>query len=109
MSDLTWQKLNLSQRPGFVFSRNHFAKPSPNCAQMMLFNFVAGRSPKVTGNGDPTAQTGPASFLGKLLAMVEDPACQHQICWSPNGRSFIVFRPVELAKEVCTIWNVTGV
>ncbi|XP_050445716.1 heat shock factor protein isoform X4 [Cataglyphis hispanica] len=44
--------------------------------------------------------TGVPAFLAKLWKLVEDPETDNLICWSPNGRSFIIKNQAKFAREL---------
>ncbi|POY73763.1 hypothetical protein BMF94_3301 [Rhodotorula taiwanensis] len=41
-----------------------------------------------------------ASFVHKVWGMLEDPALRQYIAWSEDGKSFLVFNPVDFARDV---------
>ena len=43
---------------------------------------------------------GPAPFLTKTHQMVEERGTDEVISWSEQGRSFVVWKPVELARDL---------
>jgi heat shock transcription factor len=43
---------------------------------------------------------GPAPFLTKTHQMVEERATDEVISWADQGRSFVVWKPVELARDL---------
>lgn len=43
---------------------------------------------------------GPAPFLVKTHQMVEEPSTDEVISWAERGRSFVVWKPVELARDL---------
>jgi len=43
---------------------------------------------------------GPAPFLTKTHQMVEERATDEVISWAEQGRSFVVWKPVELARDL---------
>ncbi|CAN6174564.1 unnamed protein product [Urochloa humidicola] len=50
--------------------------------------------------GGARASGGPAPFLTKTHQMVEEPATDEVISWAEQGRSFVVWKPVELARDL---------
>ncbi|KAJ3695897.1 hypothetical protein LUZ60_001274 [Juncus effusus] len=46
---------------------------------------------------------GPAPFLMKTHQMVEEPATDDVISWGENGRSFVVRKPVEFARDLLPV------
>ncbi|CAN6196184.1 unnamed protein product [Urochloa humidicola] len=50
--------------------------------------------------GGARAGGGPAPFLTKTHQMVEEPATDEVISWAEQGRSFVVWKPVELARDL---------
>ncbi|XP_072757190.1 heat shock factor protein isoform X2 [Anoplolepis gracilipes] len=44
--------------------------------------------------------TGVPAFLAKLWRLVEDPETDNMICWSPNGRSFIIKNQAKFAGDL---------
>ncbi|CAL5064042.1 unnamed protein product [Urochloa decumbens] len=52
------------------------------------------------GGGGARAGGGPAPFLIKTHQMVEEPSTDEVISWAEQGRSFVVWKPVELARDL---------
>jgi heat shock transcription factor len=46
------------------------------------------------------ATGGPAPFLTKTHQMVEEASTDEVISWAEQGRSFVVWKPVELARDL---------
>jgi heat shock transcription factor len=46
---------------------------------------------------------GPAPFLTKTHQMVEERGTDEVISWGEQGRSFVVWKPVELARDLLPI------
>ena len=46
------------------------------------------------------AAGGPAPFLTKTHQMVEEASTDEVISWAEQGRSFVVWKPVELARDL---------
>ncbi|TVU09800.1 hypothetical protein EJB05_43296 [Eragrostis curvula] len=57
---------------------------------------AAGQPPKGGGRGGG----GPAPFLTKTHQMVEERATDEVISWAEQGRSFVVWKPVEFARDL---------
>jgi len=57
---------------------------------------VASKSSGGRGGGGG----GPAPFLTKTHQMVEERATDEVISWAEQGRSFVVWKPVELARDL---------
>ncbi|CAN6204662.1 unnamed protein product [Urochloa humidicola] len=53
--------------------------------------------------GGARAGGGPAPFLTKTHQMVEEAATDEVISWAEKGRSFVVWKPVELARDLLPI------
>ncbi|OEL26872.1 Heat stress transcription factor B-1 [Dichanthelium oligosanthes] len=51
-------------------------------------------------SGGNRAGGGPAPFLTKTHQMVEEPSTDEVISWAEQGRSFVVWKPVELARDL---------
>jgi cell division protein ZapA (FtsZ GTPase activity inhibitor) len=45
-----------------------------------------------------------AAFVSKLYQMVSDPTSDHLIKWTPLGDSFLVLRPEDFAKGLCSLF-----
>ena len=59
---------------------------------------AAGQPP---ASSKPTrAGGGPAPFLTKTHQMVEEASTDEVISWAEQGRSFVVWKPVELARDL---------
>jgi len=63
---------------------------------------VANRSlrPKRSGKKKKDSVKGLPPFVGKLYAMVDDPATDRIISWGPNEETFVVHRPEELSSDL---------
>jgi heat shock transcription factor, other eukaryote len=46
------------------------------------------------------SRSGPAPFLSKTHQMVEERGTDEVISWAEQGRSFVVWKPVELARDL---------
>ncbi|XP_008808108.2 heat stress transcription factor B-1-like [Phoenix dactylifera] len=53
--------------------------------------------------GKDRSPGGPAPFLTKTHEMVEDRRTDEVISWGENGRSFVVWRPVEFARDLLPV------
>jgi len=63
---------------------------------------AAGQPP---ASSKPTrAVGGPAPFLTKTHQMVEDASTDEVISWAEQGRSFVVWKPVELARDLLPLY-----
>ncbi|XP_062199988.1 heat stress transcription factor B-1-like [Phragmites australis] len=56
--------------------------------------------PKSGGGGGGRGGGGPAPFLTKTHQMVEERATDEVVSWAEQGRSFVVWKPVELARDL---------
>ncbi|XP_077244804.1 heat stress transcription factor A-1-like isoform X2 [Tasmannia lanceolata] len=55
----------------------------------------------INGNLNPNSSTNlPPPFLSKTYDMVDDPATDPIVSWSPNNNSFVVWDPPEFASEL---------
>uniref|UniRef100_A0A7N4P2S4 HSF-type DNA-binding domain-containing protein n=1 Tax=Sarcophilus harrisii TaxID=9305 RepID=A0A7N4P2S4_SARHA len=63
------------------------------------FDLPLGRRPCGSGPGPAGAVNAP-SFLTKLWKLVDDPATDALVSWSPSGRSFLVFDQAQFAKDL---------
>ncbi|CAL5081775.1 unnamed protein product [Urochloa decumbens] len=61
---------------------------------------VTAASKQQGGGGGARAGGGPAPFLIKTHQMVEEPSTDEVISWAEQGRSFVVWKPVELARDL---------
>jgi heat shock transcription factor len=61
---------------------------------------VAVATTSKSGGGGARAGGGPAPFLTKTHQMVEEPSTDEVISWAEQGRSFVVWKPVELARDL---------
>ncbi|XP_073010317.1 heat stress transcription factor B-1-like [Typha latifolia] len=52
------------------------------------------------GNGGAGRMSAPAPFLSKTYQMVEDAETDEVISWGEMGRSFVVWKPVEFARDL---------
>jgi len=50
------------------------------------------------------AAGGPALFLTKTHQMVEEASTDEVISWAEQGRSFVVWKPVELARDLLPLY-----
>ncbi|WVZ65178.1 hypothetical protein U9M48_014587 [Paspalum notatum var. saurae] len=55
---------------------------------------------KMSAGGGGRGGGGPAPFLVKTHQMVEERATDEVISWAEQGRSFVVWKPVELARDL---------
>lgn len=46
------------------------------------------------------SSNGPPPFLTKTYEMVDDPSTNSVVSWSPNDNSFIVWNPLEFARDL---------
>lgn len=56
---------------------------------------------------EASASPGPkhqAAFVSKLYQMVSDPSTDHLIKWSSTGESFLVLKPEDFAKSLCSLF-----
>lgn len=60
---------------------------------------VAAGQPAASKSGG-RGGSGPAPFLTKTHQMVEEQATDEVISWAEQGRSFVVWKPVELARDL---------
>lgn len=61
---------------------------------------AAGQPATSKSGGGARAGGGPAPFLTKTHQMVEEPSTDEVISWAEQGRSFVVWKPVELARDL---------
>lgn len=50
--------------------------------------------------GSQSGSNGPAPFLTKTYEMVDDPSTNSVVSWSQNNNSFIVWNPMEFARDL---------
>jgi hypothetical protein len=55
------------------------------------------------GRGGRGGGAGPAPFLTKTYQMVEERATDEVISWAEPGRNFVVWKPVEFARDLLPI------
>jgi heat shock transcription factor, other eukaryote len=55
------------------------------------------------GGGGRRGGGGPAPFLSKTYQMVEERATDEVVSWAEQGRSFVVWKPVEFARDLLPI------
>ncbi|CAN0842857.1 Heat stress transcription factor A-1d [Linum grandiflorum] len=48
----------------------------------------------------PSQSNAPPPFLSKTYDMVDDPACDAVVSWSPTNNSFVVWNPPEFARDL---------
>ena len=68
---------------------------------------IPERSPETETGPETTSSPGPkhqAAFVSKLYQMVSDPTTDHLIRWGPNGDSFVVLKPEDFAKGLCSLF-----
>lgn len=51
-------------------------------------------------DGSQGSSNGPAPFLTKTYEMVDDPSTNSVVSWGPNDNSFIVWSPLEFARDL---------
>eukprot|EP00268_Persea_americana_P012934 TRINITY_DN1557_c0_g1_i2.p1 TRINITY_DN1557_c0_g1~~TRINITY_DN1557_c0_g1_i2.p1 ORF type:complete len:447 (+),score=103.51 TRINITY_DN1557_c0_g1_i2:640-1980(+) len=51
-------------------------------------------------DGSQGSSNGPPPFLTKTYEMVDDPSTNSVVSWSPNDNSFIVWNPLEFARDL---------
>uniref|UniRef100_A0A0E0M205 HSF-type DNA-binding domain-containing protein n=1 Tax=Oryza punctata TaxID=4537 RepID=A0A0E0M205_ORYPU len=61
---------------------------------------AAGKQQQKGGGGRGGGGGGPAPFLTKTHQMVEESATDEVISWGKEGRSFVVWKPVEFARDL---------
>lgn len=55
---------------------------------------------QMDGSHGTSASTSPAPFLTKTYDMVDDPASDAIVSWSPSSSSFVVWKPLEFARDL---------
>jgi heat shock transcription factor len=61
---------------------------------------AVGKQQQKGGGGRGGGGGGPAPFLTKTNQMVEESATDEVISWGKEGRSFVVWKPVEFARDL---------
>lgn len=50
--------------------------------------------------GTYVGSSSPAPFLVKTYDMIQDPVTDSIVSWSPSGRSFVIWNPLEFARDL---------